>query len=255
MGSASVAEVRPTELTSAAEVLLATDHDPFARMSMRRAGVRGWMIDGATAWVGVDAYEDVPYLSALGEPDAVGALVGELVPELAHRQRVTLPRGSGAHLPAWVGLDGTTWDFRWLPAPPPEQPGEHRVERLDDDAAVTALLTVASPRASVLPGSDKARRWFGVREAGALVACVADTTSTTGVGHLSSIAVDPSVRGHGWGAAVTASLARLLFADGADLVALGMYADNTAGRALYDHLGFRDEHRFTSGVLDVRSRW
>ena len=34
-----------------------------------------------------------------------------------------------------------------------------------------------------------------------------------------------------------------------------MYADNTAGRALYDRLGFADDHRFTSGVLQVRSRW
>jgi hypothetical protein len=39
------------------------------------------------------------------------------------------------------------------------------------------------------------------------------------------------------------------------MVTLGMYAVNTAGRALYDALGFVDEHRFTSGPLLVRDRW
>lgn len=245
----------PTALTSAAEVLVATDHDPFARLSLRRPVVRGWLGTGATAWVGTDAHEHVPYLSALGDPAAVGALVGELVPELAHRQRVTLPRGSGAHLPAWVGLDGTHWDFRWLPSAPPEQPGEDAVRPLDDDAAVALLLGAASPTASALPGDPQVRRWVGVVEDGRLLACAADTSAVDGVGHLSSIAVDPTLRGRGLGRAVTASLARTMFEEGCDLVTLGMYADNEAGRALYDSLGFRDEHRFTSGPLQVRSRW
>jgi hypothetical protein len=34
-----------------------------------------------------------------------------------------------------------------------------------------------------------------------------------------------------------------------------MYAVNSTGRALYDALGFADEHRFTSGPLQVRGRW
>ncbi|MDP9407681.1 MAG: GNAT family N-acetyltransferase, partial [Actinomycetota bacterium] len=59
----------------------------------------------------------------------------------------------------------------------------------------------------------------------------------------------------GLGKAVTAALARQLFEDGRDVVTLGMYADNPKGRALYDALGFRDEHPFTSGPLVVRGRW
>ncbi|MCW2616170.1 MAG: family N-acetyltransferase [Frankiales bacterium] len=244
----------PTALTSAAEVLVATAHDPFARLSLRRPLVRGWIGPGAAAWVGTDAFEDVPYLSALGDPAAVGALVGDLVPELAHRQRVTLPRGSGAHLPAWVGLDGTHWDFRWLDAPPDEQPGEDAVGPVADDA-VADLLRRASPTASSLPGDAKVRRWVGVERDGRLVACAADTSAVDRIGHLSSIAVDPALRGQGLGAAVTAALTRTLFGEGCELVALGMYADNAAGRALYDALGFHDDHRFTSGPLQVRSRW
>ena len=244
-----------TRLESAAEVLVATGHDAFARGSLRRALVRGWVGEGAVAWLGIDAEERTPYLSTLGEPPAVAALVAELLPELPPKQRVTLPRGTPAHLPAWVAVDGTDWDFRWLPAPPPVQPGEELVGPEDDETAVKALLTAASPKASAQPGDEAVRRWVGIRDGDALLACAADTSSATGVGHLSSIAVDPAARGRGLGKAVTAALTRQLFGEGCDIVTLGMYADNAAGRAMYDALGYRDEHRFTSGPLQVRGRW
>ena len=248
--------MRVSALGSAAEVLLATRHDPFARGSLRRPLVRGWLGAGATAWIGVDAEERRSYLSALGPPEAVAALLTELLAGLSPGQRVTLPRGTPRHLPAWVAVDGTDWDFRWLDAPPGEQPGEERVVALSDPAAVTDLLTAASPRASVRPDDGAAQRWFGVTGPdGSLLACAADTSSATGVGHLSSIAVAPSARGQGLGKAVTASLVRRLLAEGRDLVTLGMYADNLAGRALYDALGMVDDHRFTSGPLQVRGRW
>jgi len=244
-----------TALTSAAEVLVATGHDPFARSSLRRPVAHGWLGEGATAWIGIDADERLPYLSALGAPEAVGALLAELVPELPPRHRVTLPRGTPAWLPAWVGLDGTDWDFRHLLAPPAVQPGEDQVAPVTDLDAVRDLLVASSPRASALPGDTKVARWVGVRDGARLIACAADTSATTGVGHLSSIAVHPDARGRGLGRAITAGLTRLLFDEGCDLVTLGMYADNTAGRAMYDGLGYRDEHPFTSGPLLVRSRW
>lgn len=244
-----------TPLDSAAEVLVATGHDPFARSSLRRAMVRGWAGEGACAWLGVDPDDLTPYLSTLGAPAAVAALLTELLPELPPKQRVTVPRGTPACLPAWVGMDGTDWDFRWLDAPPPVQPGEELVEPLDDDMAVKALLAASSPTASAQPGDVAVRRWVGIRDGSELIACAADTTGESGVGHLSSIAVHPAARGRGLAKAVTAGLTRQLFDDGCDLVTLGMYATNTAGRALYDALGYRDEHRMTSGPLLVRGRW
>ncbi len=248
--------MRPIPLTTAAEVLLATEHDAYARSTLHRPVARGWMTSGATAWLGVDAHEDASYLSAKGSPEAVAAMLADMVEELPPTQRVTLPRGTAARLPAWVGLDGTDWDFRWLATAPPDQPGEERVAELDDPDAVVALLTAASPTASAMPGSPRVRGWVGVHgDAGELLACAADTSMSPAIGHLSSIAVSPAARGQGLGSAVTAALARRFFAAGCDLVTLGMYADNTAGRALYDRLGFADDHRFTSGALQVRSRW
>jgi len=248
--------VHVTPVRTAAEVLVATSSDPFARGTLRRPLLRGWTSAGAVAWIGVDPEERISYLSALGEPGAVGALVAELLPELPPRQRLTVPRGTPARFPAWVGMDGVDWDFRWLPEPPPRQRGEERVAPVDDEVAVKALLAASSARASVQPGDEAVRRWVGVRDPhGTLLACAADTSSATGVGHLSSIAVAPEARGQGLGKAVTAALTRQLFEEGLDIVTLGMYADNPQGRALYDALGFRDDHPFTSGPLLVRGRW
>jgi ribosomal protein S18 acetylase RimI-like enzyme len=244
-----------TTLTSAAEILVATGHDPFARGSLRRTVTRGWLSGRAVAWLGVDAEERVSYLNALGPPAEVGALLGDLLTELPPKQRLTVPRGTPAHLPAWVSMERTDWDLRWLGEPPAVQPGEDAVEPLAEEDEITALLTESSPTASALPGDPAIRGWVGIRNGGRLVACAADTSAATGVGHLSSIAVHPSARGRGLGAVVTAALTRQLFDDGCDIVTLGMYAENGYGRAMYDRLGFADTHHFTSGPLLVRGRW
>lgn len=246
-----------TLLGSAAEDLVATGHDPFARGSLRRPLVRGWMAEGATAWMGTDAGDRTAYLSALGEPPAVAALLTELLPEVPPRQRVTLPLGTAALLPAWVGLGpgGIYWDFRWLAEPPAAQPGEERVVDGVDGDAVQRLLDVASPRATAQPEDASVLRWWGVPDAGGgLLACAADTSAATGVGHVSSIAVHPEARRHGLGSAVTAAATRSLLDGGSDVLTLGMHADNGPGRALFDALGFHTR-RFTSGPLVQRGRW
>lgn len=243
-----------TVLTSAAEVLLATDHDPYVRGSLRRRHVHGWTGHGAVAWRATDAEERVPYLMTLGEPPDVAALIADLLGEIPNNTRVTLPRGTPRLLPAWVAVDGTDWEFWWVDAPMPAQPGADRVVDVTPEE-VAPLLAVASPTASAQPDDPHVRRWVGVRGPDGLLACAADTSAATGVGHLSSIAVHPEARGQGLGAAVTAVLTEQLLEDGCDLVTLGMYADNAAGFGLYRHLGMNNDHHFTSGPLQVRSRW
>ena len=164
-----------TPLTSAAEVLLATDHDPFVRSTLRRPMVSGWTGHGAVAWRATDPEEHVSYLSVAGAPEQASRLLEELLPELPHGTRVTLPRGTAPLLPAWVALDGTDWDFWWYDAPPVVRAGEERVVDVTADE-VAPLLEVASPTASALPGDPAVRRWLGVRGADGLLACAADTS-------------------------------------------------------------------------------
>lgn len=243
-----------TRLTSAAEVLLATEHDPYARWRLTRHEVEGWAGHGAVAWRGAGKGERPPYLTTVGYPTGVALLLEELLPELRNGLDVTVPRGTAPLLPAWVSLDGVDWDFRWTADAPPPQPREGDVVPVADDE-VAALLALANPDAAAPPGDPRVRRWLGVRGPAGLLACGADTSEAPGVGHLSSIATHPEARGQGLGSAVTAALLRLLLGEGCELVVLGMYAKNEAGRALYDHLGMHDDHRFTSGKLLIRSRW
>jgi GNAT superfamily N-acetyltransferase len=246
--------VAVTILTSAAEVLLATDHDPYVRGSLRAPEVTGWTGHGAVAWRATDPEEHVGYLMSLGEPAHVAALLADLINEIPHNTRVTMPRGTPPLLPAWVAVDGTDWEFWWVDAPMPSQLLEREVvDVLPEEVA--PLLELASPTASARADDPHVLRWVGVHGPDGLLACAADTSGTTGVGHLSSIAVHPSARGQGLGAAVTGALTRRLFEDGADLVTLAMYTDNVAGGGLYRHLGMHNDHHFTSGPLQVRSRW
>jgi ribosomal protein S18 acetylase RimI-like enzyme len=246
--------VAVTTLTSAAEVLLAADHDPYVRGRISRPEVEGWAGFGAVAWRFAYSDGSRAYLMTHGAPAEVARLLEALLTELRDGQDVTLPRGTGALLPAWVGLEKhADWDFRWTTTAPPVQPREAEVEPVTDEE-VAALLAVANPDAAAQPGDERVRRWVGVRGAAGLLACGADTSEATGVGHLSSIATHPDARGQGLGAAVTARLTRDLLDEGCDVVTLGMYASNTAGRALYDRLGMH-ERGYTSGKLRIRSRW
>ena len=237
-----------TTLTSAAEVLVATDHDPYARWSLSRTGIEGWAGHGAVAWRFSNGH-----VATHGEPAAVALLLEALLTELRDKQSVTVPRGTAPLLPAWVALEGTDWDFRWTATAPPPQPREAEVREATDEE-VAELLAAANPDAAAQPGDARVRRWVGIPGDAGLLACGADTTEVPGVGHLSSIAVRPACRGNGLGAAVTSALIRDLLAGGCDLVTLGMYASNAAGRALYDRLGMQDRG-YTSGSLRIRSRW
>ena len=57
MSRLSLVDVHVRPLGTAAEVLVATAHDPFARGTLRRPLARGWLTDGATAWLGIDNEE------------------------------------------------------------------------------------------------------------------------------------------------------------------------------------------------------
>lgn len=238
-----------TSLTSAAEVLVATAHDPYVRGRLTRPDIEGWSDGDATAWRFSDGY-----LMTHGEPPAVALLIEKLLPELRNGIPLTVPRGTAPLLPAWVAMaDGTNWDFRWIAVPPPAQTGEDDVVVVTGDE-VQPLLAEAHPTASAQPGDARVRRWWGIRGPDGLIACAADTSEATGVGHLSSIATHPAARGRGLGAAITAAASRQLLDEDFDVVTLGMYASNVAGRALYDRLGMA-ERLMTSGELQIRSRW
>jgi ribosomal protein S18 acetylase RimI-like enzyme len=231
---------------SMADVLSITGGDPFVR------GVRGahrgpaWRSAGgrAVAFTGYDAEDRVRSLVALGPPDETPGLVLAVHRELPEEVRVIVPRGTPLPFPEPVD-----WDFRAAYDEPPPQPREAEADWCDDDKALTGLLTLVSPGTSAWPGDPKVRRWAGIWADGRLVACLADTTAVDGVGHISAIAVHTEARGRALGPSITAWAMRRMFAEGCDVVTLGVYSDNAVGLRMYDRLGYTVDRPMTSGRL------
>lgn len=233
-----------------AQVLAATDHHPYARLTTSARELRGFAGPGVTAWL--SSWSRGVVASALGEPEAAVRLFAALAErsELAGVRRVNLPRLDrrrlADHLPAG---EVDEWDFRWAWSPPPAQPGEQRVQVLEppDAPAIEELLTRAFPGTFTRPGDPQVRRWYGIWEAGRLVACAADR-SRGGVGSISAVTVDADRQGRGLGAALTAAMTRELFA-GSDVVTLGVMSDNERADRLYRRLGFRESSPRSSAAL------
>lgn len=233
-----------------ADVLSLTGGDPLVR------GVRGatrgpsWRSASgrAVAFTGYDAEDRIRSLVALGPHDETPDLVRAVHDELPEGIRVIVPRDTP------LGLsEPTGWNFRAAYDAPPPQPAEASAAWCDDEDAITDLLRLVSPGTSAWPGDAKVRRWAGIRTDGRLLACLADTTAVTGVGHISAIAVHADARGRALGPSITAWAMRRMFAEGCDVVTLGVYADNAVGLRMYDRLGFTVDHALVNGVLKKSS--
>jgi ribosomal protein S18 acetylase RimI-like enzyme len=259
-----VSDVRP--LASASEVLDAAGGDTYVRSSISPGReVSGWAADGgdgrAVAWLLADSTSG--WLTAIGGPAAAGRLV-EAAADAAIAggpplRALSVPRGTLPLLPRGLRPPRyEDWDWFWTngmaTAP---LPGEAFVHWLTPqaDEEIAALLDSDSPRHSARPGEHFVRRWCGIRdETGALIACAAHVEYVVGVPHLASIVTRNDRRRMGLGSAVTAWLTRRLLDEGLPLVTLGMYADNDVARRVYGRLGYRLEHRFSSGRLDPPPR-
>jgi GNAT superfamily N-acetyltransferase len=232
--------------------------DAYLRWNVRPGTVLDeWHAGGATALLQVGR-TGVPTLTAVGSPGEAADLLVQVLGAGAEVGRVTLPRGTLPLLPdplpgPLVVGEGADWDWMWTDAAPAPQPGEADVLPLPDDehhrGLLDALLDAASPRTSVRPGDPQVRTWWGVAEAGRLVACAAHIEIVHGVPHLAGVAVLPARRGRGLGGAVTAAATRAVLDAGAPVCTLGMYADNLPARRVYARLGYRYEHAFSSRAL------
>lgn len=242
------------EPISPTELLEAGGDDPYCRVAALGGGVtRAWAGDGAVAWLRHDD-QGRPRLASIGCPSAAASVVPEASADHPEGLRASLPRGGYAYLPDDVTATHVgDWDWFCTATAPAPQPGESLVSWLtaSDDEEIRALLREVSPGASTWPGDARGRRWAGLRTSeGRLAAVLADTSQVPGIGHLSSVATALDARGNGYGSALTAWTTRQFLAEGADLVTLGMYAENDTARRLYERLGYRCAHQFSGGHVE-----
>jgi ribosomal protein S18 acetylase RimI-like enzyme len=122
---------------------------------------------------------------------------------------------------------------------PAALPGEADILplRRDNAAEMLELVRLARP-GPFAPRTPLLGQYIGIRDSrtGQLTAMAGERFCLHGYVELSAIAVHPDARGRGYGAGLTAALARAAFARG-DVPFLHVYADNPAA-SLYIRLGF-----------------
>lgn len=230
-------------------LLAAAGHHPYARHALWRGHeARGWRRDGAVGWL-LPPEHGPAGGGALGAAGPAMDVFAGLVADgtLRPGQWLHLPRTSPEELAGRLtAAQLDEWDFLWTTTPPPRQAEEERVVRLTeaDHPALAALIEESFPTTTSRPGDPRVVDWYGIRDGGRLIACGADR-SRGDIGFLAGLTVAPDRRGRGLGAALTAAMARALFAR-YDHVALGVYTANVAAIRLYRRLGFTGTEPRTS---------
>jgi GNAT superfamily N-acetyltransferase len=247
--------IRPRSLDDL-DALLSVDHPVIAfdigAGFSPPAYALGTLVDGGAVAVQRRSDRGHPGLAVLGSPPAVRSLlVSEEVRALVREQGLThisVPRsafGQVVDLHEWGG--GGEWDWMWTTTAVPPLPHEPVIEVVDETAAgeLVEFLQRANPRTHGEPFARPHQLWVTLRQDGRLVACGSWDLATSGIPVLAGIAVDPTRRGEGFGAAVTAYLTRRAVS-GFGACTLGMFADNVTARRLYHRLGYRTGAEWSS---------
>ncbi len=107
----------------------------------------------------------------------------------------------------------------------------------EPDVAEMLALTAATEPGPFLPATIRMGRYFGVREAGRLIAMAGERLQPDGLTEISAVCTDPDFRGRGHARALVRFLLQLIFADGRTPF-LHVKPDNGAAIGLYQALGF-----------------
>ncbi len=190
-----------------------------------------------------------------GDPQACGALLGELLPALPARFHAHLGppelevvlRRQRDFAPFGLSLRMRLDDPGALELP---DPGGLVVLEERDEPAIRALLDLAYPGNFFEPRMLGSGLYLGVRREGELAAMAGlhVRSERYRAAALGNVATHPDARGQGLGRGVTAALCRRLLDRGIGRIGLNVREANTAGRGLYEGLGFVTHLRYQEGI-------
>lgn len=195
---------------------------------------------------------------ATGDPARAAALLAELLPALPPRFHAHLGppalegtlREQRAFAPYGLSLRMRLDEPTRVELPAPD--GQVVLED-SDEAAIRELLGVAYPHNFFEPRMLASGLYLGVRLGGELVAMAGlhVRSERYRAAALGNVATHPDARGQGLGRAITASLCRRLLDRGIGRIGLNVREANTAGRALYEGLGFVTHLQYQEGVASM----
>lgn len=195
---------------------------------------------------------------ASGDPARAAALLVELLPALPARFHAHLGppelehtvREHRAFSPYGLSLRMCLADPAGLHIPDPDG---LVVLGGADEPAIRALLASAYPGNFFEPRMLSSGLYLGVRRGGELAAMAGQHVRSERyhAAALGNVATQPRFRGQGLGRAVTAALCRRLRARGIHHIGLNVREANSAGRALYEGLGFETRLRYQEGIVSI----
>jgi ribosomal protein S18 acetylase RimI-like enzyme len=223
--------------------------DPYLRWMVAADQVQDIADQGSNvAWRHEVPWTTKGWVTSRGEdPEVVADLVRRLH-EVQTLGGYTVPQAAAEAVADHIdGADPKDWCW-WIRATTPEQSGGVSVLS-EDDPRINRLLE-HSASAYMLAGDERVHRWFGLEASGELVGVGGAVVETSGAWHLVSVCTDPGQRGRGVARDVCRGIVAEANREGASVVVLEMYSDNEAARRTYGSLGFREEARFRSCVLE-----
>jgi GNAT superfamily N-acetyltransferase len=195
---------------------------------------------------------------ASGGPAQAARLFGELLPALPARFHAHLGppelertlREQRSFAPYGLSLRMRLEDPTRVELPEP--PGMVVLDS-GDEPAIRALLAEAYPGNFFEPRMLDSGLYLGLRREGRLVAMAGlhVRSERYRAAALGNVATHPALRGQGLARSLTAALCRRLLDRGIGRVGLNVREANTAGRALYEGLGFVTHLRYQEGVASL----
>ncbi|MBA2774563.1 MAG: GNAT family N-acetyltransferase [Nocardioidaceae bacterium] len=227
--------------------------DAFVRWSIPDDGHAAcWAVGSSVAVVHRRAPRPMlpsPWAVLLGRPAELRPLVDAL-PGLIGGPPAGVTMSADAYelIPHdWAFAARGHWDYM-VTSTVPAVPRGVEIEEIDDVDVINAVLDADNADAHARPGDPDVQCWLGIGE-GSAMACVGALVLThNGGGHLRAITTLRQARGRGLGSALSAALTRRGLERLSPEVTLGVYSDNVAAIRLYERLGYRLVHHFTSAA-------